>query len=128
MSPQQHINQCADRYLEAILRLENKEGLVRVKDIASELGLSKGSVSGALKTIKERGLIDFLPYRPIRLTAEGRNMAGRIAARNRILYRFLTKIIHMDSKASQTAARRMGPAVDDLVVEHMEHCLNGQFS
>ena len=116
------------RYLDVILRLDAcSPNAVRVKDIARELGLLKGSVSGALKNLKAQGLVDYRPYRPIRLTAAGREMAEISAERIRILAQFLTAVLGIDPQEADAAARRMEPYVRDLVVERMWHYLREQY-
>ena len=51
------INESAENYLETILILKNKKGLVRSIDIASMLEFSKPSVSVAMKNLRENGYI-----------------------------------------------------------------------
>ncbi|MGD9211406.1 MAG: metal-dependent transcriptional regulator [Desulfobacteraceae bacterium] len=119
MSPQYQITQCIEKYLEVILRLEKLNGLVRVKDIAAELGLLKGSVSGNLKKLKTLRLVRNVPYSPIKLTPKGRRIAESIVTRNEILTRFLINVLHLDLEASKAAARRMGHSIDERVLERM---------
>lgn len=125
MSPQQRQKRSTAKYLEAILRLERQEGCVRVKSIARELDLRKGSVSGALKNLKLRGLIDYRPYQPIHLTAAGRDMAENLARCHRIVTRFLRQVLQMPPEASEKAAACMGPVVDEAVLERMQQYLDG---
>jgi DtxR family transcriptional regulator, Mn-dependent transcriptional regulator len=49
-------------YLEAILTIQEKYQVARVKDIAEKLDILKGSVTGALKNLAEKGLINYEPY------------------------------------------------------------------
>lgn len=114
-----------DKYLEAIFRIEKKNGAVRVKNVALELGLLKGSVSGALKKLEALGYIDYPPYQPITLTARGRRIAESIVQRNRVLARFLTEVLQMSPETSRTAVRRMGPATPEMVIECMRRFLSG---
>ena len=109
----------SEKYVEAIFRLENKKGVVRITDLAIELGLKKGTVSGAAKTLRKQKIIDYAPYQSIRLTAAGRRAADKILRRNRILEQFLSQVLKIDPEISETAARRMGAAVDERVVERM---------
>lgn len=116
------------RYLDVILRLDAcSPNAVRVKDIAHELGLLKGSVSGALKNLKAQGLVDYRPYQPVRLTAAGREMAEISAERIRILAQFLTVVLGIDPQQANAAARRMEPVTEDMVVERMWRHLRREF-
>ena len=51
------IRQSAEDYLESILVLSKKGGGVRSIDIATRLGVSKPSVSHAMKLLREDGYI-----------------------------------------------------------------------
>jgi DtxR family Mn-dependent transcriptional regulator len=108
-----------EKYLDAILRLENEDHAVRVKDLSIDLGLQKGSVSSALKSMKAAGLVNHSPYRRIRLTEFGRQQAEAVAGRNRTLVEFMVGVLHLDTALAEAAARRMGPAVETPVVEGM---------
>ena len=51
------IHKSAEDYLEMILMLDEKKGYVRSVDIATGLGVSKPSVSVAMKRLREDGYI-----------------------------------------------------------------------
>ena len=51
------IQESAENYLETILVLKKKNGVVRSIDIANDLGVSKPSVSVAMKNLRENGYI-----------------------------------------------------------------------
>ena len=51
------IHQSAEDYLESILTLRNKLGSVRSIDVVNDLGVSKPSVSVAMKKLRENGYI-----------------------------------------------------------------------
>jgi DtxR family Mn-dependent transcriptional regulator len=121
----EHRSESTDNYLETILGLEADKGAARVKDVAMELGLLKGSVSGAMKKLKARGYIDYVPYHPIRLTVKGRRIGEKIVWRNRILSQFLIDVLKMDPQTARRAARRMGPAAEEQVVDNMQNYMAG---
>ena len=52
-----NIYKSAEDYLEAILKLREEHGMVRSIDIVRELGLSKPSISVAMKNLRENGYI-----------------------------------------------------------------------
>ena len=65
------IQESAENYLETILILKNRKGMVRSIDIANELGFSKPSVSVAMKNLKENGYIRVDGEGYITLTTNG---------------------------------------------------------
>lgn len=101
-----------ENYLEVILDLENLQKVARAKDIAERIGVNRGSVSGALKNLSEKGLINYEPYSFITLTPEGKRVAEEVARRHGILKRFLLNILSLDPQAAETIACRMEHAID----------------
>ena len=53
-----NIHESAEDYLEAILILKERQGLVRSIDIVREKNFSKPSVSIAMKRLRENGYIE----------------------------------------------------------------------
>jgi DtxR family Mn-dependent transcriptional regulator len=108
-----------ENYLEAILELESVHKVARVKDIADRLGIQRGSASGALRNLGEKGLIHYEPYSFITLTAEGRRIAEEIAERHKVLRDFLENILQIDPDTAQETACRMEHAIDEKTKERL---------
>lgn len=86
------IQQSAEDYLEAMLILEEEHGYIRSIDIANYLGVTKPSVSYAVKRLKESGYISMEPNGPISLTTPGRKIAQRVYNRHIAISSFLELI------------------------------------
>lgn len=76
------IHESAENYLEAILMIKNKKGLVRSIDIANELEFSKPSVSIAMKNLRQNGYIDVDENGYITLLESGLEIAQKIYERH----------------------------------------------
>ena len=113
------LSESLEDYLEVILSLEQENKVARAKDIAQKLGIQPGSVTGGLKSLVDKNLINYEPYSYVTLTAEGARIARAIARRHRILKEFLSKILQLDEKTAETAACRMEHAVDEISVERL---------
>ena len=74
------IRESAEDYLEAILVLSRKGGGVRSVDIATMLGVSKPSVSHAMKLLREDGYIAMDRYGTVTLMDKGAEIAEQIDA------------------------------------------------
>ena len=72
------IRQSAEDYLESILVLSKKGGGVRSIDIATRLGVSKPSVSHAMKLLREDGYIAMDRYGTVTLLEKGAEIANQI--------------------------------------------------
>lgn len=86
------IRESAEDYLEAILRLSKKNSAVRSVDIAALLGVSKPSVSHAMKLLKEEGYIAMDPYGTVTLLEKGLEIADKIFDRHTVLSSLLQSI------------------------------------
>ena len=79
------IRESAEDYLESILVLSQKGGGVRSVDIAARLGVSKPSVSHAMKLLREDGYIAMDRYGTVTLLEKGAEIANRIYERHTVL-------------------------------------------
>ncbi len=86
------IQKSSEDYLEAMLILEEEHGYIKSIDIANHLGVTKPSVSYAVKRLKESGYINMEPNGPIALTPPGRKIATRTYNRHKALSIFLELI------------------------------------
>lgn len=97
------IHKSAEDYLEMILRLTEEKGYARSVDIAMGLGVSKPSVSVAMKQLREGGYIVMDKDNYISLTDTGMEIAHRIYERHKVLTRMLT-MIGVDEKTAEDDA------------------------
>lgn len=83
----------SEDYLERILMLQEKGGIVRAIDIANDMSFSKASVSVALKKLKERGLVIVDETTgSITLTKEGHELASHVYERHQVLAQMLIEL------------------------------------
>ena len=94
-------------YLEAILALSAEGGVARARDIAKELGVSRPSVTGALRHLAEHGFVNYRPYELITLTPEGTEVARRVSRRHEVLSRFLRGALGVAPEAAEKDACRI---------------------
>ena len=97
------IHKSAEDYLEMILRLNEERGYARSVDIATGLGVSKPSVSVAMKQLREGNYIVMDKDNYITLTDTGMEIAQRIYERHKVLTRML-KMIGVDEKIAEDDA------------------------
>ena len=97
------IHKSAEDYLEMILRLNEEKGYARSVDIATGLGVSKPSVSVAMKQLREGNYIIMDKDNYITLTETGMEIAQRIYERHKVLTRMLT-MIGVDEKTTEDDA------------------------
>ena len=79
-----------DRYLYAIGMLKEKYLCVRAVDVAHCLGVSKASVSIAVRQLRDHGLIDVEPDGNLLFTATGKNRSDWLGERVSFFRQLLT--------------------------------------
>lgn len=79
------MQESGEMYLETILILSKKIGMVRAIDIGEYMGFSKPSVSRAMGLLKKDGHIIVDAHGSIKLTDSGRAIAERIYERHTVL-------------------------------------------
>ena len=99
------IQESAENYLEAILMIKNKKGVVRSIDIANELEFSKPSVSVAMKNLRENGYIDVDPNGYITLLENGKEIAEKMYERHTTLSNWLISLGVPEHIAVEDACR-----------------------
>jgi len=118
------LSESLEDYLEIILDLEKTKKVARTKDIAEKMMVQRGTVSGALKSLEEKGLINYEPYSFITLTQRGTKIANEIARRHAVLKDFLFRVLQIDVEKSDAVACRMEHAMDkssiDMLVRFIE--------
>lgn len=99
------IRESSENYLETILILKKRLGVVRSIDIVNELELSKPSVSVAMKNLRENGYIHMDANGYIDLTEKGLQIAGTMYERHMFLSQWLTLLGVEQEKAVEDACR-----------------------
>ncbi len=87
-----NIRESAEDYLEAILMQCEKNGSARSVEIASQLSVTKPSVSFAMKRLRENGYILMGDDNRITLTEAGEAIARRILERHELLTAMLMRL------------------------------------
>ncbi len=119
-------------YLEAISILEENRKYVRVRDISKHMDVSMPSVTGALKSLSEKELVNHEKYEYVELTEQGAEIAQGVRRRHSAILRFLTEVLNVDPEVAEKDSCGMEHAIsittmDRLLklIECMNECPNG---
>jgi DtxR family transcriptional regulator, Mn-dependent transcriptional regulator len=113
------IQESAENYLETILILHRRNGMVRSIDIVNELNFAKPSISVAMKHFKENNLITVDDNGYISLTKAGRDIAEKMYER----HTFLTKVLiqlGVDEEIAKVDACKIEHHISDEAFEMMK--------
>jgi DtxR family Mn-dependent transcriptional regulator len=116
---QQGLSISSEHYLRTILDLTGERGYARVVDIATRLGLTKGSVSAALSQLGRRGLVRFDAARFPILTPSGRRIALDVRGRYQIILAFLTEILGVPRAQAAAEACRWEHVVSHDIADRI---------
>ncbi len=106
-------------YLESIYLIISEKEAVRPKDIAKRLNVSNASVTGALKTLSDKGMINYAPYDVITLTNTGRIAAMDILRRHELLKDFFTNVLGVSKDEADKAACAMEHGISTEVLDKL---------
>jgi len=109
------VSASAQDYLEAIFRITNRHRVARSRDIAQALGVTKSSVTTALKQLSASGLVNYDPYSYVTLTRAGEQIGRSVEARHRFLAQFLETVLGVDPERADQNACRIEHVLDEEV-------------
>ena len=98
-----HAAERAEDYVEAIAELSNGGDGCRVGELATHFGVSHVTVTRTVARLVREGLAQTEPYRPVRLTAAGAELAKRSRQRHETVLAFLRAIGVSASQAAVDA-------------------------
>ena len=99
------LQESGEMYLETILVLSQRTGLVRAIDIGEEMGYSKPSVSIAMKKLRENGYISMDADGFITLNESGLEVASRVYGRHKTLSKLFVLLGVTPEVASEDACK-----------------------
>ena len=100
----------AAHHLMAVHALRTAHGYARVSDIAQHLKITKGSVSSAMKHLKERGYVREDHNRFLELTDRGMKVVWNTESTRLVVKKFLCEALGMDEDDAE---------IDACKVEHL---------
>ncbi|MBN2329415.1 MAG: metal-dependent transcriptional regulator [Candidatus Omnitrophica bacterium] len=104
-------------YLEAIYHIVAEKQAARAKDIALRMNVNNSSVTGALHSLADKGLINYAPYDVITLTPRGEKAADNVVRRHQALCDFFTKVLEVGRDEAEEAACKMEHGVSRTILE-----------
>lgn len=120
--PEQYLEKLSasqEDYLEAIFNLSNAGKVVRGKDVANSLSVSKSSVTAAIHTLAEKKLIHYKPYGYITLTDTGLQAAALIAKKHDVIESFFVEVLGVDAEMAKEAACRVEHSLGKTIVNRL---------
>ena len=107
------------RYLEALYYMWSEGEPPRSARLADWLGVTRPTVTVALRRMTRDGMVRMNNRKEIELTAAGRRAAESIVRRHRIMERWLTDVLGLDWVTADAEAARLEHAVSEVVEQRL---------
>ena len=113
------IHASGEDYLEAVLILQKKQGMVRSIDLARHMGFSKPSISHAVSVLKNGGFLTVDDDGFLHLTAIGREIAEKIYERHQFFTEQLVAA-GVDRETAEQDACRIEHVISDTSFQKLK--------
>ena len=113
------LRKSGEDYLEAILVLQKKKGMVRSADVARHLKVSKPSVCHAVATLKKGGFLLMDGDHFLHLTDLGREVAEDTYEKHRFFTEMLTNV-GVDPITAERDACRIEHVISESSFQHLK--------
>ena len=111
-----------EKYLLSVYEITKANSAARVKDVAEYMKLGAASTSEAVKTLANRGFINYKPYGLITMTEKGIKSAEEKLSRHKTIAKFLSDVLRLNS--IEKYASDMEFSMPDEVLERFVEYLN----
>lgn len=93
-------------------------------EIADRTGTSRAFVTKMLKSLKEQGLVEYSPYRGVRLTPIGTGSATELSRHHRLLEYFCANILGFSLEDAHAEAERLEHVISEEFEARLDIFLN----
>lgn len=119
------IHASGEDYLEAVLILQKKQGMVRSIDLARHMGFSKPSISHAVGVLKNGGFLTVDEDGYLNLTNAGREVAEKIYERHQFFTEQLVAV-GVDRETAERDACRIEHAISEETFQKLKASVEKQ--
>ncbi|MBN2062086.1 MAG: metal-dependent transcriptional regulator [Deltaproteobacteria bacterium] len=119
MENKERLSASQEDYLEAIFHIISEKQAVRAKDIALRLKVKNASVTGALRILAGKGLVNYAPYDVISLTTDGKRIAEDIVRRHEVLHDFFSGVLGVSEDDAEKTACEMEHFIPGLILDRL---------
>lgn len=119
MAERETLSASLEDYLEAIHHIAASKKAARAKDIAGRLKVNSSSVTGALRALAARELVNYTPYDVVTLTPKGQKIARDIVRRHQALRDFFVKVLDVEDTLADQCACRMEHALPHEILDRL---------
>ncbi len=117
MTTLQTLSAKMEDYLEAIYVLGGTRDGARVGDVARHVNVHKSTATAALHVLAEQGLVEYEPYKPVKLARRGMRLGACIYERHETLRNFLVEVLGIKEDTAAETACKLEHVIPPEVIE-----------
>jgi len=114
-----------EEYLEAIYDLQKKGKVAKTGDLAKILSVKPASVTEMLLKLKEKGYVDYNPYRGVILTKSGEEIAERIKRHYTIASNFF-RVMGIEDEVAKKLGCELEHHMNDEIAKKLAEILESK--
>lgn len=119
------VTETDENYLKETYVFQQEHGRATTSMFAERFGSSAATVTGMLKRLAERKLVEYEPYRGVTLTETGRAIALEVIRHHRLLETYLSQALGLPWDRVHEEAERLehvlSQYLEDRIDEHLGH-------
>lgn len=113
-----------ENYLKTIFHLQNEtDGDVSTNAISEEIKTKPSSVTDMIKVLAEKKLLNYVKYKGVQLTEEGRASAMKVVRKHRLWETFLVEKLHFKWDEVHDIAEQLEHIHSDVLVDKLDDFL-----
>jgi len=124
MAAGEEVSSTVEEYLEAIFRLQERDGAAKTTELAKQLKVALGTITNTVESLEKQSLVVHEPYKGVKLTAKGRKIALNVVRRHRLSECLLVDILKLEwGKAHDAACKLEHVFADKELIGPLEKAL-----
>lgn len=113
-----------ENYLKVIYKFSTDDASVSTNTISKHLKTSPASVTDMLKRLNEKSLVEYQPYKGVRLSEEGKRVALKILRKHRLWEVFLVNVLHFSWDNVHETAEQLEHINSPELIQKLDEFLN----
>jgi len=113
-----------ENYIKSIYSLSQVKGEVFVSELAQKLEVKLPSVNSMVKKLASKAIVDYAPYKGIKLTEKGKKVALGIIRKHRLAELFLVKMMGLGWEEVHEIAEQLEHVNSERFYNRMDELLN----
>ena len=118
------ITATVEKYLKGIYRLQERNSFAKTSDLIKMFDVSPGTITNTIKRLKIEGLVIHQPYKGVKLTEKGREIAIQAVRRHRIVEQMLTEILQVELTEAHKIAGEIEHYIPDSAIKRIKQILD----